>query len=347
MRALALLLLSLTGCAHVYGQDLPPEAQRHRAKTDDGIEIELTRYLAVGDVKGAPVLLCHGISANARNMDLDERLSMARWFASQGREAWTMSLRGAGTSDTPLGTTSFDDYWRHDLPAAIEYVQKISGAPSLDYVGHSMGGMVMYAYLSQGGQGIEAVATLGSPTRIDFGSSVESLMTNFGVRIVSPTGAVPSAFGAWLTAPLQGVMNDGPFQRLFYNPQSTEPDAFRRLMIYGTADVAGGTALQLASMMKTGAFASTDKTIDYRADMAKISTPVLVVAARLDRIAMTPAVKDGYRALGGPKEWLLITRANGTRGEYGHMDLVIGERAAGEVWSKVLNFFDRHARKEP
>ena len=64
-------------------------------------------------------------------------------------------------------------------------------------------------------------------------------------------------------------------------------------------------------------------------------------------IAMAPAVKDGFRALGGPKEWLLITRANGTRGEYGHMDLVIGERAAGEVWSKVLDFFDRHACKEP
>ncbi len=347
MRACVLLVVALSGCAHVYGQDLPPEAQLHRAKTDDGVELELTRYLAVGEVKGPPVLLCHGISANARNMDLDERLSMARWFASQGREAWTMSLRGTGTSDKPPGATSFDDYWRHDLPAAVEYVRKLSGASGLHYVGHSMGGMVVYAYLSQGGQGIDAAATLGSPTRIDFGSSVESLMTNFGVRIVSPTGAVPSALGAWLTAPLQGAMNDGPFQRFFYNPQSTSPDAFRRLMIYGTADVAGGTALQLASMMKTGAFASTDKTIDYRADMAKVTTPILVVAARLDRIAMTPAVKDGYRALGGPKEWLLITRANGTRGEYGHMDLVIGERAAGEVWSKVLNFFDRHARKEP
>jgi poly(3-hydroxyalkanoate) synthetase len=76
-----------------------------------------------------------------------------------------------------------------------------------------------------------------------------------------------------------------------------------------------------------------------RADMAKIRTPVIVVAGRLDRIAAVPAVKDGYRALGGPKEWLLITRANGAQGEYGHMDLVIGDRAPTEVWTKILGFF--------
>ena len=83
---------------------------------------------------------------------------------------------------------------------------------------------------------------------------------------------------------------------------------------------------------------SGDGSIDLRADMAKITTPVMVVAGRLDRVAYTPAVKDGYRALGGPREWLLVTRANGARAEYGHMDLVIGEHAADEVWAKVLAF---------
>lgn len=346
MRALALLAL-LSGCAHVHGQALPPEAERHRAVTDDGVALELTRYRAVGEAKGLPVVLCHGISANARNMDLDERVSMARWFASQGREAWTVSLRGTGSSDTPKGRITFDDYWRYDLPAVVDYVKRTSGTEAIDYAGHSMGGLVLYAYLSQGGQGIHAAATLGSPTRIDYGSSVEALMTNFGMRIVSPSGAVPSALGARLLAPFEPMVDDGPVERFFYNPQSTRSDSFRRLMIYGTADVAGGVALQLSAMMKTGEFASFDKTVNYREAMAGITTPVLVIAARMDRIVMAPAVKDGYRALGGPKEWLLITRANGTRGEYGHMDLVIGERAADEVWSKVLSFFDRHARKEP
>ena len=345
VRACALMLLTLTSCASLQLAQLPKEAELHRAKTDDGWEISLTRYRAIGGPKGPPIVLCHGISANERNMDLDADHSMARWFAAQGREAWTMSLRGTGKSDGiderqgRKGPIYFDDYWKHDLPAVVEYVKRISGVPAIDYAGHSMGGMVLYAYLSQGGQGIHAAATMGSPTRLDWGTGLESLLTSIGPRIVTPQWMIPSMFGAHLAEPFQTA--DGPFERLFYNPQSTDPQAWHRLMAYGTADVAGGTALQLIELMQTGKFQSADGKIDLRAAMAKITTPVIVVAGRLDRIAVAPAVKDGYRALGGPKEWLLITRANGSRGEYGHMDLVIGDRAGDEVWSKILRFLDQ------
>jgi lysosomal acid lipase/cholesteryl ester hydrolase len=344
---LFLTLITLTSCAALQPIPLPKHAESHRAKTDDGWEISLTRYQAVGPIKGFPVVLCHGISANERNMDLDDDHSMARWIASQGREAWTISLRGTGTSDTidadknRAGPIYFDDYWKHDLPAVVEYVKKVSGASAIDYAGHSMGGMVLYAYLSQGGQGIHAAATLGTPTRLDWGTGMEGLIKTLGPVLVSPSSMIPSGAGAWLASPFQGVVEDGPFQRFFYNPQSTEKETWRRLMVYGTAPVSGGTALQLISLMDKGDFLSLDGKIDLRADMAKITTPVIVIAGRLDRIAVTPAVKDGYRALGGPKEWLLITRANGAKGEYGHMDLVIGERASVEVWPKVLGFFDR------
>lgn len=352
MRAVLLALL-LPACAATRFVPLPPDAETHRAKTGDGWEIALTRYRPRGGATGLPVVLCHGISANARNMDLDDTHSMARYVASQGREAWTMSVRGAGESDAihpeagrPPPIT-FDHFWRFDLPAVIRHVREVSGAPAVDFVGHSMGGLIAYAYLSQGGEGLNAVATLGTPTRLDWGTGLETWLGALGPALVSPDVMIPSALGAHLAAPFQPVVDDGPFQRFFYNRQSTSTEAWQRLMAYGTADVAGGVALQLMALLDRGRFQSLDGEIDLREGMARISTPVLVVAARLDRIALVPAVKDGYRALGGAKEWLLITRANGARGEYGHMDLVIGERAADEVWSKVLDFFNRHARKEP
>lgn len=352
MRTLLLLAL-LSSCAALRPVPLPKEAESHRAKTADGWEISLTRYKAIGPIKGLPVVLCHGISANERNMDLDEQHSMARWIASQGREAWTMSLRGTGTSDTidtdknRAGPIYFDDYWKHDLPAVVDYVKSVSGADAIDYAGHSMGGMVLYAYLSQGGQGIHAGATLGTPTRLDWGTGMEGTLKTLGPLFVTPKWMIPSGTGALLASPFQGIVDDGIFQRFFYNPQSTDLETWRRLMVYGTAPVAGGAALQLMELMTTGNFMSADGKIDLRADMAKITTPVIVIAGRLDRIAVAPAVKDGYRALGGPKEWHLITRANGAGGEYGHMDLVIGERASTEVWPKVLTFFDRATPQVP
>jgi poly(3-hydroxyalkanoate) synthetase len=95
-------------------------------------------------------------------------------------------------------------------------------------------------------------------------------------------------------------------------------------------------------MMRDGQFRSTDGAVDFRRGLAEVKTPVLVVAARRDHIALTPAVRDAYRALGGPKEWLLISVANGAGAEYGHMDLVVGEHAAKDVWTPVLDFLNRH-----
>ncbi len=331
MRALAGLLL----CSCVRFVPLPDTAELHRPRTRDGLELALVRYRPEGTPSGRPVLMCHGISANDRNMDLDDTHSMARWFAAHGREAWTLSLRGTGTSSNPPDNT-FDDFWQHDLPAAIDEVRRTTGAAAVDYVGHSMGGMIVYAYLAEGGQGLGAVATLGSPVNLDTGLQGAAL-----VGAVPGGFTVPSGFGAWLLAPSHGVVSGDPIERLLYNPQNVPPATFARLMSYGTANIAGGVVKQLARV-GTGHFESSDGKLDFRADMARVTTPVLVVAARLDRVAPVPAVKAGYRALGGPKEWVLVSEAHGAKAEYGHMDLVVGERAAGEVWTKVLGFFERH-----
>ncbi len=348
MRAWLLLLLS-AGCVRYV--PLPKEAEPHRAVTRDGWEIALVRYRPVGIPTGRPVVMVPGISANARNMDLDDRHSMARWFAAHGREAWTVSLRSAGDSDTANAEFgrkpgfNFDAYWEQDLPAVIALVQKLTGADSVDYVGHSMGGMLAYAYLSQGGKGIHAAATLGSPSRLDLGTGFEGVLEK-GAKFIPGSWMVPSSTGAWLAAPFQGLIDDGPFQRFFYIPGNTELEAWKRLMAYGTAPVSGAVAGQLVSIIATGDFTSADGTRNFREGLHQVTTPVLVVAGRLDRVALSPAVYDAYRALGGPKEWLLISRANGTVAEYGHMDLVIGERAPTEVWTPVLEFFNRHAEKE-
>lgn len=346
--ALPLTLALVSSCAATRFVPLPPSAEPSMARTADGWEVSLVRYRAEGAPTGRPVLLCHGIASNGRNMDLDEGHSMARFLAAHGREAWVLSLRGTGDSRWagagPAPAIDFDDFWKRDLPAALDAVRRATGAASVDFVGHSMGGMILYAYLSTGGRGIGAAATLGSPTRLDWGTPVEAVLRAVVPRLPE-AGGVPTAFATHLVAPLQGLIG-GPLERLFYMPGNTRPEVWQRLLAYGTADIALGVAHQLGGLADGGRFASREG-VDFRPGLAANRTPVLVVAARLDRVAPVAAVKDGYEALGGPKAWLLITRANGASAEYGHMDLIVGERAAAEVWSKVLDFLQRHAHEGP
>lgn len=366
------LSVTLGGCATWYAHPLPETAKVHRAKTQDGWEIALVQYLPEGTPTGRPVLLSHGISANGRHMDLDEQYSLARWLAARGRETWVISIRGTGLSDRinaekgRKGGYSFDTVWQQDTRAAIAYVRanaatpkliararrdgaevsaalaalETQEAPLIDYVGHSMGGMLIYAYLSQGGDGLNAVVTLGSPTRLDWGGAVEPWAIDTSEPFFDPEGVIPMESLALLSMPWQGRMTDTPLSRLLYNPENSTPEAWRRLIAIGTGDISTPLGKQLAAVVKTGAFASADGTVDYRREMKKIRVPVLVVAGKVDRIATPAAVKDGYRALGGPKEWILAAEENGFQADYGHMDYLIGQRAHTELWPRVLRFMD-------
>ena len=96
--------------------------------------------------------------------DLDADHSIARLLARRGFDVWIPSLRGTGDSEhrTQVGTSpegfDFDAYALRDLPAIIGYVREKTNGREVRYIGHSMGGMILYAYLSSGGEGIVHVA---------------------------------------------------------------------------------------------------------------------------------------------------------------------------------------------
>ena len=206
--ALALFLLcGFPGCPGSYQVPLPPEAELHRVKTSDGWELSLVHYRPKDAPSGPPVLLCHGISANARNMDVDADHSLARWLAAHGRDTWNLSWRATGDSDGVdashgrPGDFPWEALWQQDYPAAIAEVRRLTGAPAVDFIGHSMGGMVLYAYLAEGGEGVRAAITLGSPTRLDWGSAFARVRDDEGrleFEEAPLSGAIDFELGPWL-----------------------------------------------------------------------------------------------------------------------------------------------------
>ena len=136
----------------------------HYATASDGWKVALHRYLPRGREEVArPVVLCHGLGANRYNFDLGRGPSLARYLRERGYDVWVLELRGAGCSSRPRWlngrryTWNFDDFVERDIPAALDRVRMKTGAEQVNWVGHSMGGLVMYAFLQE--QGREAVAS--------------------------------------------------------------------------------------------------------------------------------------------------------------------------------------------
>ncbi len=343
---LALALL-LQACAlrNLYLEPLPKEAVELKARTADGWDIALIHYKPEGEPKGPPVLLCHGISANYRNMDLDAEHSLARWFASQGREAFSMSLRGTGGSDYPNPEKgrpyeyTLDTFADQDLPAAIAKVKEVTGARKVQFVGHSMGGLIAYTYLARGGRELDAVVILGSPARFVWGGMLETFIRDWGSLALEDVDSVPMSELASLVLPLHGEF-EGPVELLLYNPRNVNKAVWKKLIANGLGTIAGGVLRQFTLWFERDTMVSADGSVDYAKALDAVRTPVYVVAGKYDRIAPAPAVKAGYDWMGGPKTFFIAGEANGFEADYGHMDMVIGDRAAKELWPRLLEFFD-------
>ncbi len=339
------------GCflAPLYSEDLPKSAEHYRARTGDGWEVALVRYRPTAAATGLPVLLCHGITGNGRHMDLDEGHSLARWFAHHGREAWTLTLRDSGDSDRAdearqrPRTYSIDTYATQDLAAAIQKVSAVTGAPEIDYVGHSLGGMILYIYLSRGGRGIHAAATLGSPARFHPFGRAAMVVHDLVEPVTRHVDTYPIDELAHVIMPIHGEI-DGPIEEMLYNPANISAGTWKKLIAVGEGTISGGVMRQAMRWFDRDSFDSEDGSIDYASAMERIHVPILVVAGKIDRMGEPWSVKTGFRRLGGPKEFFLAAQENGLQADYGHMDMIVGERAASEIWPRVAAFFDEHAR---
>lgn len=354
MKRLALLFwapLALAGCAHLYGyptDNANPPSEVRWAKTDDGWLIPLYHYPPSATVAGRdPVVLCHGLGANRFNMDVSPSLSLARYLADHGWDAWIMEVRGVGNSRRVEGGKSwdftFDDFVTRDLPAVFREVRRATGAPRVNWVGHSMGGMVLYAYLATGDQTqLGRCVAAASPGTFEFmggpfrplGRLADWLPRggHFPASSLAPM-LLPFFTTSRMTEELRRVLT------LAGNPDNFPMDALRRMGAAGIGDTSNRVYRQFGDWVAHGSFTSEDHKVDYRSGMRRIDRPFLFLAGRWDELVSPAAVLQGYNEIASrEKKYHLFGRANGDQADYGHGDLILGRASVEEVYPEIEAF---------
>jgi len=356
-----------------------PAPESHWVQTEDGWTLHVLRYRPERLKAGLdPVILCHGLSHNNAFWDLHDSVSLAKYLQSRGYDVWSVSLRGCGQSTKPtvsqikqlfrLNVSVFnpegllnrqpgllrlnwtvDDHIHRDVPAAIDYVVRQSGHPQVHWIGHSMGGMIMFAYLgTHGGEKINSFVAVSSPVLLTLpANDVFDLLVKQAdfVQIGNlATGTnLRAVFGT-----LVGDLVKTPIDTLFLNERNVDWKLLH-VFYYGCQeDISPGQLDQLIRLLRTGRFYSHDGSIDYTEKLEQITVPVLQIVGQLDNMAPPGDVRLAQARLGSrDKQFRVFGRINGYQADYGHDDIIIGRHAAQDVYPYILAWLNRHPARLP
>jgi pimeloyl-ACP methyl ester carboxylesterase len=326
-----------------------PHAERPTrltARTDDGWAIALHHRPATPRRFREPVLLCHGLATNHLNVDFDPPYSLALAFAEAGFEVFSVDWRGAGQSRPPPGRGRFDydadDLILRDAPAVIDLALRHSGADALFWVGHSLGGLVGYAVLGGPQRGrVRGLCALGSPVYFRYPRWLA-----VGMRACTWL-AWPVAFRQRLLslacAPFVGRLTL-PLSDVLINPRAIAPPVLRRIYANLIDSMSYRLLRQIDDWTRHDRFCSRDASVDYRAGMAQVTQPVLVLGGTRDGLAPPAAIAAQAALLGTQdKTMMLFGTENGEALEYGHGDLLLGIGAPREVYPRIVTWVAERA----
>ncbi|HIJ74803.1 MAG TPA: alpha/beta fold hydrolase [Candidatus Hydrogenedentes bacterium] len=349
MIALLIVLILLAAAAVVYWvllsrayAQVSRADEVHEVKTSDLWTICLYRYMPEnGD--GEPVLLCHSALANHFNFALPDENALVDVLTKQGYDCWAIELRGAKSSIPPYGrrrwAATMDDYLLRDLPAAIEYIQKVTRYAKVHCVGHSMGGMLLYAYqVAYGPNQIASAATLGAPPGFE-GKGLHNPKILLAFHALCPPVFYYVLRG--LTPLLCKVRPKSRFVPVNWDNLHPEIDAGA---FFNVLEPAPPTVAKALCSWGTGEeWHMQDGEIDVAAGLKTLRAPLLALFGAADPLIPGSRAESFFKDLPGKdKKYLMLSERNGHAADYNHVDLAFGRESVKDVFEPIVEWIKQH-----
>ncbi|MFI5459353.1 MAG: alpha/beta fold hydrolase [Isosphaerales bacterium] len=360
---LCAVLCGLAGCAamrqNAPSPDLRPCTDGY-AYTEDGWRLGVRHYRPEHPDPGKlPVILCHGLGLNATFWTITND-HLPYQLTARGYEVFVFDIRGSG-ENAHLGRCdringvlrqtflrergergwNVDDLVRYDVPAILDYVNRKTGHDRVNWIGHSLGGMLVFPYL-QLAPHPERIATfvgMGSTIiQADF-PQTDMLQANRGLRVLS-LFASPGRLGRPLA--FFRVPGMESIDRFYYSNENVDQITVSRFYGYTLEDTGPGALRQLAPYLEYGHMLSADRRVDYSARLGEITTPTLMIAGDGDIMSDVPSTELTFAGLGSPDKTIMrFGKSNGNVADYGHCDLVWSRHAPKEIFPPLIDWLDQ------
>jgi pimeloyl-ACP methyl ester carboxylesterase len=348
-------------------------AENHWIKTTDGWSLHIRRYKPISiDPKHEPVILCHGLSHNSNFWDLTEKNSLAKYLQAEGFDVWSVSLRGAGQSTKPTLSQikqlfrmeisifnpqgivnrqpgllrlnwTVDDHIQKDIPAILDYVLKKTEKKQVSWIGHSMGSMIMFAYLGLHSDApVKSFVALSAPMYLVRPSNDVFELLADQKRFVEVGNIATGTNLRAVVGTLAGGAIKTPLDHLFLNEANVEPETMHIFYYACQDDISPGQLDQLLQYVKTGNFFSYDGKVNYTDLLGKVNVPTFQIVGRQDNMVDPGFSAEVNRRIGAKtKQLRIIGMINNFRADYGHDDVIIGRYARDDVFPLIRDWLTK------
>ncbi len=327
---------------------LPDEI--HIITTKDGWQLNTGRRLPKERRYKEPVILCHGLGANRYNLDFNEEYSLAKRFTELGFDTYIMEMRTVGLSSKPhlfsdyKWTIHFDDVVNYDIPAIIENALKKSGSDKVFWIGHSLGGMIMYAHLQreENQKYINSLVTISSPPVFRFQPELKRFIPMLkSAKILSH---IKQEFWGRLFAPYLTRLI--PYSDVAANIENIDNQILKRIFVNLASDMSSTLVSQIGRWVEEGDIKDRSGEYNFTENLNKIKIPVYAMTGAADLICTPESVlflKGKIR-----DDILKITIAGKSSGfstDYGHGDIIFGRKAPLEIFPLITDYVKERALK--
>ncbi len=297
---------------------------------------------------GEPVLLVHGMGANQNNFTSPPGGCLVDYLCEKGYDCWTLDLRGTRSSIAPFkhsrDEVRMEDFFMEDLPAVIQHIQKTTSVSKVHWIGHSMGGMLLYAFVQKhGGASLASGTALGAP--IDFTDAAGNV----------PTGLV--AFGGKHPR-LAGTIIRGaiPLLKALRIGQSVFPVNMRNIpktmsaahFVNMIEDPLPELMRQVRTWITNKEYTLLDGSMDVSQGLSDFSAPLLAFYAAVDPFINAPRAMEFFATIKRKdKRAVVCSKEQGFAEDYNHCDLAFGREAAVEIFEPVHKWLKAHPCPAP
>ncbi|MDX1958217.1 MAG: alpha/beta fold hydrolase [Leptospiraceae bacterium] len=318
-----LIFFVLFNCANVN-----LKGKIYHPKTVDGWELTMEHFPSKNPtiLRKYPVILCHGLMGNRKNFTLNEAYSIANQLSLDGYDVWTLDLRGRPEGGSPnwffgnyTFNYSFDDYFKKDVDTALNFVIEKTGANKVNWIGHSMGGMIIYARIGTlGDDRIANLITIGSPFIFHHPTDGMNTMKSFNV-LMPVVIFVPTGYLSKISA-ITRIRPKFLVGQFWYSPNMDDEYKF---LMQGTNDESKDVLRQFSFAVGNDGFYSLDKKTSYTSNLKNIKIPVMLISGKRDFLGSPYTVRYAFDSIGSKdKTFLSIGKSEGSSEDYGHVDLI-------------------------